>query len=227
MVDVTKAPPATTPVALSEMKVPDIARAINDKVAQMAASVRTSHARAIEIGELLLEAKRRVGHGKFEKWRGDYCQLSPATARRCMEFAEKRPELEKQLAAKSLNLSDLNLTSARKLLAPPRAATEKSEKSEPKPTDHYDKIEGALIEALKDLDLPDAKGCADRTIGALNDTVEDIEGRANDRPLVGLVPADQDFSLLEFVALATKLGTTLVRLRSTVGAVVSNHTHPP
>ena len=24
----------------------------------------------------------------------------------------------------------------------------------------------------------------------------------------------------------TKLGTTLVRLRSTVGAVVSNHTHP-
>jgi hypothetical protein len=183
-----KAPPTQLPApsaapAPADMSVPDLARAINEKVAQMAISARTSLARAIEIGELLIEAKRRLAHGKFEKWRDDHCQLSPATARRCMEFAEKRPELEKQLAAKTLNLSDLNLTAARRLLAKP---PEKEKKPEPTPADHYVEIEGNLIEALKDLDYDLAKGCADRTIGALNDTVEDIESAQ--RPKAKQVP---------------------------------------
>jgi hypothetical protein len=165
------------------MSVPDLARAINEKVAQMNISARTSLARAIEIGELLIEAKRRVGHGKFEQWRNEHCQLSPATARRCVEFAEKRPELEKHLASKTLNLSDLNLTSARKLLAPPKppGQQQQNDTKPPSPTDRYTDMESALLKALLDLDYSDAKGCADRTIGALNDTVEDIEGRARPR----------------------------------------------
>jgi hypothetical protein len=103
------------------MSVRDLARAINEKVAQITSSLRTSVARAIETGDLLIVAKKKVGHGNFERWVAGNCQLSPATARRWMELAEKRPEIEKQLAAKSLNLSDLNLSSARRLIAPPTA----------------------------------------------------------------------------------------------------------
>jgi hypothetical protein len=62
----------------------------------------------------------------------------------------------------------------------------KEKKPEPTPTDHYVEIEGNLIEALKDLDYSEAKGCADRTIGALNDTVEDIESAQ--RPKAKQVP---------------------------------------
>jgi hypothetical protein len=91
------------------MKLPDLTRAIIDKVAQITSSLRTSVACAIETGALLIEAKKRVGHGNFEQWVADNCQLSPAIARRWMQLAEKKPELEKQLTAKSLNLSDLNL----------------------------------------------------------------------------------------------------------------------
>src|SRR6516165_7035325 len=118
--DATKAPPSPTPtvVAPADMKLPDLTRAIKDKVAQITSSLRTSVACAIETGALLIEAKRRLGHGNFERWVAD-CQLSPATGRRWMELANKKPELEKQLATKSLNLSDLNLSSARRLIAPP------------------------------------------------------------------------------------------------------------
>ena len=62
------APTAAPVVALSKMKPPELAKAINEKVAQMTASARTTVQRAMEIGDLLIEAKKRVGHGKFEKW---------------------------------------------------------------------------------------------------------------------------------------------------------------
>jgi hypothetical protein len=95
------------PVSAADMKLPELTRAIKDRVAQITSHLRTSVACAIETGALLIEAKKRVGHGNFERWVANNCELSPATARRWMELAEKRPELEKQLSAKSLNLSDL------------------------------------------------------------------------------------------------------------------------
>ena len=188
MVDAHIAPLAPIAAPLAKMKPPELAKAINEKAAQMAACARTTVQRAMEIGDLLIEAKKRVGHGKFEKWRNDHCQLSPATARRCMELAEQRPELEKQLSTKTLNLSDLNLTAARRLLAPPKPPSEdgKEKRTEPTPTDHYTKVESDLIKALLDLDYDLAKGCADRTIGALQDTVEDIESAQ--RPKAKQVP---------------------------------------
>jgi hypothetical protein len=159
------------------MSVRDLARAINEKVAQITSSLRTSVARAIETGELLIVAKKKVGHGNFEQWVSDNCQLSPATARRWMELAEKRPEIEKQLAAKSLNLSDLNLSSARRLIAPPKTPAEGSgQGSPPKPptTEKYKKIENDLIACLKDL-REKAESYAAGTIEALKDTVDDLK----------------------------------------------------
>jgi hypothetical protein len=175
-----KAPSTTqlATVAPADMKLPDLTRAIIDKVAQITSSLRTSVACAIETGALLIEAKKRVGHGNFEQWVANNCQLSPATARRWMELADKRPELEKQLSAKSLNLSDLNLSSARRLIAPPKppAQSGQEEIKRPKPpaTEQYKQIETALVECLKGL-REKAESYAAQTHEALNDTVSDIK----------------------------------------------------
>ena len=179
-----KAPPATGPivVAPADMKFPDLTRAIKDKVAQITSSLRTSVACAIETGALLIEAKRRVGHGNFERWVANNCDLSPATARRWMELADKRSEIEKVAVAKTLNLSDLNLSSARRLIAPPKPAPDQSapgsaqDKGKPKPptTEQYKKIESDLLGCLKDL-RDKAESYAHSTIEALNDTVDDIK----------------------------------------------------
>ena len=175
--------PATIPPAISaaDMKLPDLTRAIKDRVAQITSHLRTSVACAIETGALLIEAKKRVGHGNFERWVANNCELSPATARRWMELAEKRPELEKQLSAKTLNLSDLNLSSARRLIAPPKPPVEGSgqeeKKSKPKPpvVEQYKQIETNLIACLKEL-REKAESYAANTIETLKETVEDIKG---------------------------------------------------
>jgi hypothetical protein len=172
--DAIKAPPTPTAtvVAPADMKLPELTRAIKDKVAQITSHLRTSVACAIETGALLIEAKKRVGHGNFERWVANNCELSPATARRWMELAEKRPELEKQLSAKTLNLSDLNLSSARRLIAPPKTPQEglgqEENKSKPKPpaTEQYRQIETNLIACLKDL-RDKAESYANQTIAAM------------------------------------------------------------
>jgi hypothetical protein len=165
------------PTLPAQMSVPDLAKAINDRMSAMLTSFRMSVQRAIEIGELLVEAKDRVGHVKFEKWLTTNTTLPYRSAARYMKFAKERPEIEAQLG-KSANLADLNLTTAQRLLAPPKTTQpeeEKSKKPQPTPADRYTDIESDLLRALLDLDYSDAKGCADRTIGALNDTVEDIK----------------------------------------------------
>jgi len=50
----TKTPTATTP---AQLRPADLAKAINDKLSQMVSAARTSFTRAIEIGELLKQAK--------------------------------------------------------------------------------------------------------------------------------------------------------------------------
>src|SRR5215469_5791314 len=134
-----KAPPTQLPAAPapSTLSIPVLAKAINERMSAMLTSVRTSVQRAMEIGELLVEAKERVGHGKFETWLSTNCQLSRASAARYMNLAKQRPKIEEQLSGKSLNLRDLNLSSAQRLLAPPKKpATEAEKKPEPAPTDH-------------------------------------------------------------------------------------------
>jgi hypothetical protein len=69
--------PAPTVAALSDA---DLAKAINDKVRSMLASYRSSVGHAVEVGELLKEAKARVGHGNFEPWLKEHCNLSFRTA---------------------------------------------------------------------------------------------------------------------------------------------------
>jgi hypothetical protein len=67
-----KTPPTQLPApaapAPADMTVPDLAKAINDRLSAIAINTRNTLQRSIEIGDLLLEAKERVGHGNFEAW---------------------------------------------------------------------------------------------------------------------------------------------------------------
>jgi len=175
----TKAPstqlPATTPVAPApaDMTVPDLAKAINDRLSAIAANTRNTLQRSIEIGDLLLEAKERVGHGNFEAWLLDHCQLSFRSARRYMKFAKERPQIEAQ--AKSATLADLSINTAQRLLAPPKRQEGSGQGSaKPPTTEKYKTIENDLIACLKDL-REKAESYALGTIEALNDTVSDIK----------------------------------------------------
>src|SRR6516164_6045343 len=62
-----KAPPSPTLPAVRPSPA-DLAKRINEKYSEIVASLRTTFIRAVEIGELLEQAKDRVGHGNFEVW---------------------------------------------------------------------------------------------------------------------------------------------------------------
>jgi hypothetical protein len=171
--DAIKAPPASTLPAVRPSPA-DLAKRINEKYSEIVTSLRTTFIRAVEIGELLEQAKDRVGHGNFEVWLSGHCQLSFSTARRYMKLAEDRPKIEEQLkletqSGKSVKLTDLNLSSARRLLAAPK---EGSGPSKPPTTEKYKTIENDLIACLKEL-RDKAESYAAGTIEALKETVED------------------------------------------------------
>jgi hypothetical protein len=175
-IPVTSVAPAA-PAPSSPVSITDLARIINDKVAQMVAAARTSFTRAIEVGELLKQAKDRVGHGNFEAWVNDHCSFSYRSARRYMKLADDRPKLEEQLRveapAKMATVANLNLASAQRLLAPPPAQRGPGP-SKPPTTEKYKTIENDLIACLKDL-REKAESYAAGTIEALNETVEDLK----------------------------------------------------
>jgi hypothetical protein len=69
----------------------------------------------------------------------------------------------------------LNLSSARRLIAPPNPPQEQQKpKSKPPASEQYKQIENSLIDCLKDL-REKAESYAAGTVEALNDTVSDIK----------------------------------------------------
>src|SRR5262249_15650336 len=117
----------------------------------------------------------RVGHGNFEAWVTDHCQLSYRSARRYMKLARERVEIEAQ--AKMANVANLNAATAQRLLAPPKTAQEglgQGQGSAKPKTEKYKALENDLIACLKDL-REKAESYAEGTHGALRDTVDDIK----------------------------------------------------
>jgi hypothetical protein len=165
---------------ISKMSEEELAKSIKEKISMMIGSFRNSVTHAMEIGDLLNEAKSRVGHGNFEAWLSTHCQLSFRTARRYMQMAKNRAQIEAQLTVKSATLADLN---AQRLLTdqsggrsnnPTESATKDKKKPTQTPAGEYDQLEEKLIDKLKELDPSEARDHADKTIAALNDTVADI-----------------------------------------------------
>jgi hypothetical protein len=157
----------------------ELAKSIKEKHSMMLSSFRSSVTHAMDVGDLLTEAKKRVGHGKFEAWCATHCQLSPRTARRYMGMAKDRAKIEAQLAAKTANLADLN---AQRLLTDQSGGggnggsgnSNRGGRGQQTPAGQYDQLEEKLLDKLKELDPSEARDHADKTIAALNDTVADI-----------------------------------------------------
>jgi len=181
-------PPTPPPKPnLATMSEEDLAKSIKEKISAVLTSFQRSVTHAMEVGDLLIEAKSRVGHGNFEAWCETHCQLSLRTARRYMGMAKDRTQIEARLAAKTANLADLN---AQRLLTyqPPPDSDEGSGGEDAgggsptrTPAGDYDKLEEKLLKKLKELPSTDARDHAEKTIAALNDTVEDIETKSAER----------------------------------------------
>lgn len=94
MTQISEGDPA--PVNLTEK-----AKKINAAVLAAEASAKSAVQHALAAGNLLIEAKKAIGHGGWQKWVVSNCDLAPRTARAYMRLAEtlpKLPELERQRA---------------------------------------------------------------------------------------------------------------------------------
>jgi hypothetical protein len=97
----------------------DLAARINTAHEAAAAALKSSVIHAMQAGDLLIEAKKQVGHGEWLPWLKANFAFSDRTARLYMQVARSRADVE----AKMATVADLTL---RDVLAEP----------EPEPDDH-------------------------------------------------------------------------------------------
>ena len=84
------------------------------KACEQAARTMLSHAR--DCGDVLIRAKEYLRHGEWGGWLAENCQFSAGQARRYMDVARKWPEILKRARARDLNLEDLSMRAAIRLL---------------------------------------------------------------------------------------------------------------
>jgi len=124
--------------------------------------------RAIALGQILHQAKDKVGHGGWLNWLKSNCpEVSERTAQRYMNLANKGAMLREKM--KSATMADLTLNRAFELVDDkPQTANDKGSGN---PSDAYDSAEGKLIKRLKALPPEDADAAANETIKQLRETV--------------------------------------------------------
>jgi hypothetical protein len=108
---VTQSNITVTPRPIPSSKLETAAARINSLYREIDTAARMSLEKAVEIGRLLLEEKRRLAHGQWERWVDENIDLSKPTAWRYMRLWERRATIE------SFTVKDLS--QAYKLLAPP------------------------------------------------------------------------------------------------------------
>ena len=114
---------ATTLKVQSALPQADLMKRINECISEMHSEFRNTIRKAIDLGDLLREARARVGHGDWEAWLKDNCPLSFSTARRYIKLAEERPRIEEELKSNSVNVTDLSMSAAKRLISPPGKAS--------------------------------------------------------------------------------------------------------
>ena len=181
------------------MTLDELANGIKDKHAKVLFSFQSSVTHAMEVGDWLNAAKSKINHGDFESWVQTHCKLSPRTARRYMGMARDRTQIEARLAAKTANLADLNAQGLLTDQSGGGGSGSGSGNGGDTTAIVYDKLQEKLIDKLKKLRPGQARRHADKTIGALNDIVEDMEsqaakdlaGASKDAKLGGVQPPPQ------------------------------------
>ena len=98
---------------------PGLADEINAEHAAAEESARDAVNRAYRAGKLLIQAKRRVDHGKWLSWIDENLDLSERTAQTYMRVASKLPTLPVQQAE---HVKELTLQKVVTLLREPRKA---------------------------------------------------------------------------------------------------------
>jgi hypothetical protein len=93
---------------MTNVVIRDLASQIRSEHLAVKEAVRNSFEHAIKCGDLLLEAKAKVAHGKWLPWLESECGINERTAQRHMRVARHRLEIE----TKSDTVTDLTLTSA-------------------------------------------------------------------------------------------------------------------
>src|SRR5271165_5330168 len=103
---------ADTPLA-GDNSLPDLAARIRAEHEAVSVALKESVRHAIAAGELLIEAKRKLGHGQWLPWLRDHCTISERTAQLYMRVAKNRAEIENQMRS---GVADLSLNEVAALL---------------------------------------------------------------------------------------------------------------
>jgi hypothetical protein len=77
----------------------DLAARIKTEHQAVATALKQSVKHAIAAGELLIEAKDQVPHGRWLPWLRDHCTISERTAQLYMRVAKNRADIEGATAA--------------------------------------------------------------------------------------------------------------------------------
>ena len=109
-----------TPIELSN-SLADLRERLKIEHAAIGMALKDCVAHAMAAGDILIEAKRQVGHGQWLPWL-ESCGLSERTAQRYMRIARHRFAIE----ANPTSVSDLGVSGALALLAVPRQAPAES-----------------------------------------------------------------------------------------------------
>jgi hypothetical protein len=171
---------ATSP---AELSAPELAQRINDQLKEIQEHAKrvkqTVLRQAVSLGELLLQAKAKVGHGKFKQWLDDNCELSERSAQRYMALKEQWPKIEAWLKEKSATVADLSLRKAEQIIAPQSTDQNNGGGSGSDSTttsDGYDKLAEELIGSLEKMKAEEAEAAAQNTIRNLVHTVSVKKG---------------------------------------------------
>jgi hypothetical protein len=164
------ATPAAVPSKISE---PELATRIREQLREMEETTnkikQTVLSQALKLGELLLQAKEKVGHGKFGQWlEKNSLEVSERSAQRYMALKEQWPKIETWLKANSATVADLSLRRAEKIIA---LADNSNSDDGPDASDLYDRAQDNLIKKLQKLDVNEADAAAEATTKELKKTV--------------------------------------------------------
>jgi hypothetical protein len=158
------------PVIASEQ---EIAQKIRNEYRQVIDAGKAVVSRARRFGEMLWEAKGKVGHGDWLDWLRDNCDLSKRTSQRYLELGKppNKRRLDEALAKMKQEEKD-NLTLAKAIEL---ARGKEKEPTKNNASDRYDRIKKTLIEKLQDLSLAQAEAAIAETNKDLTAALEEMK----------------------------------------------------
>ena len=125
------------------LSLPELATRLNHEHKQVKECVIKGAQHAVKAGELLWEAKRKAGHGRWLEWIAENCEFSERTAQLYMKLAETLPQI-----ANPQRMAELSLTGAIKMIEDLKGPEEN-----PIPKTRSSKKTDKLTEAIKNSPL--------------------------------------------------------------------------